>query len=54
MEWLNRLNDSLDYIEKHLDEKIEYEKLSKIACCSVYHYQRMFSYMAEMSLSEYI
>ncbi|WP_455544307.1 AraC family transcriptional regulator [Intestinibacter sp.] len=54
MEWLNRLNNSLDYIEEHIDDKIEYEELARIACCSVYHFQRMFSYMAEMPLSEYI
>ncbi|MGM9534102.1 MAG: hypothetical protein ACI3VR_02570 [Intestinibacter sp.] len=54
MEWLKRLNNALDYIEQNLDDKIEYEKLAQIAGCSVYHFQRMFSYMAEMPLSEYI
>lgn len=54
MEWLKRLNNALNYIEENLDQKIEYEKLTQIAGCSVYHFQRMFSYMAEMPLSEYI
>lgn len=54
MEWLKRLNQSLEYIEDNLDKDIEYEKIAKIAGCSVYHFQRMFSYMAEMPLSEYI
>ena len=54
MEWLKRLNNALDYIEQNLDDKIEYEKLAQIAGCSAYHFQRMFSYMAEMPLSEYI
>ncbi|KAJ52656.1 AraC family transcriptional regulator [Clostridium tetanomorphum] len=54
MEWLERLNESLQYIESNLDGEIEYEKAAKIACCTAYHYQRMFSYMAGIPLSEYI
>ncbi|AVQ38802.1 AraC family transcriptional regulator [Clostridium botulinum] len=54
MEWLERLNESLKYIEENLDGEIEYEKAAKIACCTVYHFQRMFSYMAGIPLSEYI
>lgn len=54
MEWINRLNESIDYIEKHLTAEISYEELGKIACCSSYHFQRMFTYMAGIPLSEYI
>ncbi|MEW9094649.1 MAG: AraC family transcriptional regulator [Clostridiaceae bacterium] len=54
MEWLERLNESLKYIESNLDGEIEYEKAAKIACCTVYHFQRMFSYIAGIPLSEYI
>lgn len=54
MEWVKSLNESIAYIEEHLTEEIEYSKLAKIACCSTYHYQRMFAYMAGVSLSEYI
>ncbi len=54
MEWIERLNQSLDYIEANLYGKISYEEAAKIACCSVFHYQRMFSYIAEIPLSEYI
>lgn len=54
MEWVERLNQSMDYIEKHLTEEIDYEQLAKIACCSAYHYQRMFTYMANTTLAEYI
>ncbi|MBU5484433.1 GyrI-like domain-containing protein [Clostridium sp. MSJ-11] len=54
MEWLEILNESLKYIEANLDGEIEYEKAAKIACCTVYHYQRMFSYIAGIPLSEYI
>lgn len=54
MEWLERLNEALQYIEDNLDGEIKYEKAAKIAYCSVYHFQRMFSYMAGITLSEYI
>ena len=54
MEWVERLNQSMDYIERHLTDEIDYERLSQIACCSAYHYQRMFAYMAGVTLAEYI
>lgn len=54
MEWIKRLNQAVSYIEEHLSEEIDYEELAKIACCSTYHFQRMFSYIADVPLSEYI
>jgi len=54
MEWIDRLNKAINYIEEHLTDKIDYEELGRIACCSSYHFQRMFTYMAGVSLSEYI
>ena len=54
MEWIERLNEAIAYIEEHLTEEIDYERLGKIACCSSYHFQRMFTYMAGVPLSEYI
>lgn len=54
MEWIERLNRTIAYIEKNLTGTIDYEELGQIACCSPYHFQRMFGYMAEIPLSEYI
>ena len=54
MDWVHRLNQSLNYIEEHLTGEIDYEQLGRIACCSTYHYQRMFTYMAGITLAEYI
>ncbi|MCI8550510.1 MAG: AraC family transcriptional regulator [Lachnospiraceae bacterium] len=54
MEWIERLNKAIDYIEENLAGQIDYDQLGRIACCSSYHFQRMFSYMAGMPLSEYI
>lgn len=54
MDWVKQLNESINYIEKNLAEEISYETISKIAGCSIYNYQRMFSYIADKPLSEYI
>ena len=54
MEWVERLNQSIHYIEEHLTDEIDYAQLGRIACCSTYHYQRMFTYLAGIPLAEYI
>ncbi|AUM86887.1 AraC family transcriptional regulator [Clostridium botulinum] len=54
MEWIERLNSAVNYIEKNIKETIDLEEVSKIACCSTYHFQRMFAYIADIPLSEYI
>ena len=54
MEWIERMNRAIAYLEEHLTENVDYEALGRMACCSAYHFQRMFGYMTEMSLGEYI
>ena len=54
MEWVDGLNRSIAYIESHLTEEIDYAALARLACCSTYHYQRMFAYLAGVPLGEYI
>ncbi|NLO10520.1 MAG: AraC family transcriptional regulator [Clostridiales bacterium] len=54
MEWIERLNSAINYIEENIYEPIILEEVSKIACCSTYHFQRMFAYMADIPISEYI
>lgn len=54
MEWITQLNETIDYIEAHLTEEVDLDRLAQIACCSTFHYQRMFAYMAGVPLSEYI
>ena len=54
MEWIERLNDAIDAIERDLTGEIDVERLARIACCSSYHFQRMFSYMVGIPLSEYV
>ncbi len=54
MEWIERLNKAINYMEEHLTEERDLEEIAKIACCSTYHFQRMFTYMANVTLSEYM
>ena len=46
MDWIERLNKAINYLEEHIREDIDLEQTAKIACCSTYHFQRMFTYMA--------
>lgn len=54
MEWLMKLSNAIDYIEANLDNEISYDEVAKIACCSTYYFQRIFTYVTGISLSEYI
>lgn len=54
MEWLERLNQAMAYLEDHLEEEADLGRMAQIACCSAFHFQRMFSYIAGVPLSEYI
>ncbi len=54
MDTLAQLNKSLSYIEENLTDRVDYQEAAKIACCSEYHFTRMFSFLAGITLSEYI
>lgn len=54
MKWLENLSNAIEYIEKNLDSDISVDAAAQIACCSTYYFQRMFTYVAGISLSEYI
>ncbi|WP_043267309.1 AraC family transcriptional regulator [Streptomyces sp. CT34] len=51
---LERLNEAMEHIERHLDQPVEATELARIAMTSEYHFRRMFSALAGMPLSEYL
>ena len=53
MEWIDRLNRAVEYLEEHL-EAPDLREAARIACCSPYHFQRMFTLLSGAPLSEYI
>jgi len=54
MDWLKGMNCVTAHIEKNLTQPIQYEALARMAGCSIYEFSRIFSFMAGMSVSEYI
>ena len=48
------LNKIIEYIEDHLEEKIEYKELAKKIGVNEYTFQRIFSLISNISVSEYI
>jgi len=54
MEWSDRMNSAIDYIEKNLDDIISINEAAKEACCSSFHFQRMFFAIIGITPAEYI
>ncbi|MCL1878289.1 MAG: AraC family transcriptional regulator [Defluviitaleaceae bacterium] len=54
MDWLTRMNATLAYVEDNLAGEIDHAELAKIACCSSHNFYRVFSFITDVSLSEYI
>ncbi len=54
MDSLEKMNEALNYVEKNLTEDIDFKEVARLAFCSEYHFQRMFSFLAGITLSEYI
>ena len=54
MDSLTKMNEALSYLENNLKDEIDFEKLAEIAVCSEYHFRRMFSFIAGITLSQYI
>lgn len=54
MDLLTQLNLAMDYIEEHICDDIALADVSKVTTYSPYHFGRLFYYIAEMPISEYI
>lgn len=54
MDSIRHMNQAMAYIETHLTEEIDYGEAAKIALCSEYHLKRMFTFLAGISLTEYV
>lgn len=54
MNWLSKMNVAIEYIENNLLERIDLSALARILCCSTYEFQRFFSFIIGVSVSEYI
>ncbi|MBN2039172.1 MAG: AraC family transcriptional regulator [Spirochaetes bacterium] len=54
MDWITRMNKAVDYMESNLLKKINFNKISKEADSTPYHFQRMFHMITGITVGEYI
>ncbi|GKX68501.1 helix-turn-helix domain-containing protein [Inconstantimicrobium mannanitabidum] len=54
MDWQKSMNQALDYIENNLSCDIDYYVAAKIMNCSEWEFRRIFSFLAQIPLSEYV
>lgn len=54
MEWVDRMNQAIDYIESHLCDDINTDELSRIMVCPYSVFQRSFAPITGIQLSEYL
>ncbi|WP_150275591.1 AraC family transcriptional regulator [Paenibacillus tepidiphilus] len=54
MEWLNRMKDTLDYMESNMTKPLRIEEVARIAHVSPFHFQRMFGMITGFTVADYI
>lgn len=54
MDIITQLNAAINYIERHIEDDLALSDVSKVTLYSPFHFGRLFYYIAEMPLSEYI
>jgi AraC family transcriptional regulator len=54
MDLLESMNVAVSYIENHLDDDINYKEVAKITHFSDHHFKRMFSFIAGITLADYV
>ncbi len=54
MQWVDRMNQAIDYIEAHLTQEIDPAAISRIMACPYSVFQRSFAPITGIQLSEYI
>ena len=54
MEYLNRIQRTIDYIEDRLKDEISIRQLADIACFSSFHFCRMFQLYTDCTVMDYV
>lgn len=54
MDWITGIQRTVDYVEAHITELIDYEEAAKQAYSSSFHFQRVFSILCGFTLGDYI
>lgn len=54
MDWISGMQNAINYIEAHLTDAIDYDKVAAQSFSSSYHFQRVFSILCGFTIGEYI
>lgn len=54
MSFVSDFESAIEYIEENLTTEIDFNMVAQKAKCSSYHFQRLFSSLVGIPLSEYI
>ncbi|WP_242850605.1 AraC family transcriptional regulator [Clostridium lundense] len=54
LETITLLNNTIEYIERNLDSELNIDDISKVACSSRYHFQRVFYALTGFTVTQYI
>ena len=54
MDWVTRMNAAVDCMETRLTEADAVERAARAAQCSVYNFQRMFTFITDMTPAAYL
>lgn len=54
MDWVRTVNTAIDYMEDHLTEDVTLSDVAGAVYLSVFHFQRAFSLLTDMSPAEYL
>ncbi|MDN9010177.1 AraC family transcriptional regulator [Brevibacillus laterosporus] len=54
MDYFERIQDSIEFIEKNLQEELKISEISAKSCFSAFHFQRIFQAITGFSVQEYI
>ena len=54
MDWITGIQRALDYIEAHIEDDLDYDRIARESLSSPFHFQRIFSILCGYTLGEYI
>jgi AraC family transcriptional regulator len=54
LDYFDRVQESIEFIENHITEEMELEDIAKRAYCSLFHFHRIFQALVGDSIKEYI
>lgn len=54
MKWVESLQTAIDYMEDHLLDDLQVENIAQQANFSVFHFQRTFAILTDISVGEYV